>query len=68
MRSLLNAVISKTPAPRSELDAWERQYREHLDSAIDKLDQSLAPGRRRPRALTFDEMRALRQFVRKFRE
>jgi len=64
-------------ATQQELERWERiarhegaeqerLYRENLESAIDKLDASLAPGRHRPRALSFEEMKALRQFIRKF--
>lgn len=44
----------------------EQRNREHFESALDKFNRSLVPGRRRPCALTFDEMRAVRQFVRKY--
>lgn len=51
---------------RQEAAEWERQYREHLDAAVEKLDRAATPGRRRPPAFNFNELRALRQFVRKF--
>lgn len=45
--------------------AWEQQYRDHLESAIDKIHQGLAAVRNNEPApvFSFEELRALRQFI-----
>jgi hypothetical protein len=50
---------------RAEDAEWERQYRALFDAAVEKLQRSQEPGRRRPPALSIKEMWALHKFVQK---
>lgn len=43
----------------------EQEYREWLAAAVEKLGRAAEANRKRPPAFTLDELRALRQFVRK---